>query len=349
MAALGPIQEEIFRQARRQGRRESPDAYAFDNLVQLAVESTSQGDDATAPATKGSDSRATVAEDRDDSGVYAELHSEEAADGAIRKDNAIHLPGLNADDTEESEDDRTDDDVNDRAQDDGAQDDDATSNDAGGPTPESESGRPPVRPRRRRGAPVKLLLWVDYDAWLRGVTAPGETCELAGYGPIPLSVAQELVERGDPFVVAVLTKGEALVGVAHLGRRPTAHQQSALEWLYPTCAVKGCTNRARLERDHQIDWAKTHYTMFDLLDLLCRHHHRLKTVKNWALVPGRGKRLFVPPTDPRHPNDQIGDHSRPSQRHRFGLPPAATHSDNAPQSIGADQQRRRPASPTSRR
>lgn len=28
-------------------------------------------------------------------------------------------------------------------------------------------------------------------------------------------------------------------GVAHLGRRPTAHQQSALEWLYPTCAVEG--------------------------------------------------------------------------------------------------------------
>ena len=27
----------------------------------------------------------------------------------------------------------------------------------------------------------------------------------------------------------------------------------------------------------------------------------LKTIDNWALVPGRGKRAFVPPDDPRHP------------------------------------------------
>ena len=88
------------------------------------------------------------------------------------------------------------------------------------------------------------------------MSAPGETCELAGYGPIPLSVAHDLIQTGDPFVAVILTKGQALVGVAHLGRQPTAHQQSALEWLYPTCAVKGCPNRARLERDHEIDWTK---------------------------------------------------------------------------------------------
>ena len=320
MAALGPIQEEIFRQARKQGRRESPDAYAFDSLVQLAVESTSEGDDAPGVARQSLDSHANVGTGRDNAGGYAGPHPEEAANGATPAGNALHLPGLNTDDTVEPEDDRAD--VDDDLSDD-AQDDDRMANDAGVSAPESESKQRPVRRRRRSGAPVKLLLRVDYDAWLRGVTAPGETCELAGYGPIPLSVAQELVERGDPFVVAILTKGQALVGVAHLGRRPTVHQQSALEWLYPTCAVKGCTNRARLERDHQIDWAKTHYTMFDLLDLLCRHHHRLKTMKNWALVPGRGKRLFVPPTDPRHPDYQGGDRTRPSQQRRL-RPPTRT-------------------------
>ena len=35
--------------------------------------------------------------------------------------------------------------------------------------------------------------------------------------------------------------------------------------------------------------------MLDHLDLLCHHHHRLKTVDNWALVAGRGKRAFVSP------------------------------------------------------
>jgi hypothetical protein len=41
--------------------------------------------------------------------------------------------------------------------------------------------------------------------------------------------------------------------------------------------------------------------MFDLLDLLCEYHHGLKTTAGWGLVEGRGKRAFVPPDDPRHP------------------------------------------------
>ncbi|MEY2567648.1 MAG: hypothetical protein QOE35_2177 [Actinomycetota bacterium] len=68
-----------------------------------------------------------------------------------------------------------------------------------------------------------------------------------------------------------------------------------------TCAAAGCSQSARLQRDHRDDWAKTHFTLFDLLDLLCAHHHRLKTTKGWGLVEGRGKRAFVPPDDPRHP------------------------------------------------
>jgi hypothetical protein len=98
-----------------------------------------------------------------------------------------------------------------------------------------------------------------------------------------------------------VTNGEKVVGVAHLGRRPNAHQRSALEWLYPTCGAEGCNSRSFLELDHRDDWAKTHLTVFDLLDRLCDHHHDLKTRHNWALVEGRGKRAFVPPDDPRHP------------------------------------------------
>jgi hypothetical protein len=165
----------------------------------------------------------------------------------------------------------------------------------------SAAGKGRRRRRKRRGAPVKLLIRVDYDTWVRGFALTGETCELVGYGPIPVSVARDLCATGDPFVAAILTKGRALVGVAHLGRHPTAFQQTALEWLYPTCAAQGCTVRARLERDHELDWSRTHFTMLDHLDLLCRHHHRLKTVHNWGLVDGRGKRAFVSPQDPRHP------------------------------------------------
>lgn len=173
----------------------------------------------------------------------------------------------------------------------------------GGPAPEKgihADGRPKGR-RRRRGAPVKLLVRIDYDTWLRGAPREGETCELVGYGPIAVSAVRELLDAGDPFVAAILTKGKELVGVAHLGRRATAIQQSALQWLYPTCAVRGCTAEARLETDHRLDWAATHYTAFELLDRLCHQHHAMKTRENWALVAGTGKREFVHPSDPRHP------------------------------------------------
>lgn len=50
-----------------------------------------------------------------------------------------------------------------------------------------------------------------------------------------------------------------------------------------------------------MDWAKSHLTVFDLLDRLCTHHHDRKRLDGWGLVAGSGKRAFVPPDDPRHP------------------------------------------------
>lgn len=155
-------------------------------------------------------------------------------------------------------------------------------------------------PAKRTGG-TKVLVRVDLPALLRGHPAGEETCEIAGYGPVAVSAVRDLADTGDPFLAAIVTKGKQVVGVAHLGRRPTAHQRSALEWLYPTCAAEGCNALAFLEFDHRDDWAKTHRTVFDLLDRLCRHHHDLKSNDGWALAEGDGKRAFVPPDDPRHP------------------------------------------------
>lgn len=162
-------------------------------------------------------------------------------------------------------------------------------------------------PPPRRGAPSKILIRVDYNALLRGQLAgDDEVCDLPGYGPVPVSVARDLIEQGDPFIAAVLTKAQAVVGVAHLGRHPTALQRSALQWISPTCAVAGCGAAVRLEVDHRAPWASTHRTVFDQLDPLCHHHHRLKTLDAWALVDGSGPRAFVAPSDPRHPRHRPG-------------------------------------------
>ena len=212
MAALGPVRDRLFTQARAEGRREPLEAYAADALVEVVC---GTGDDSLASSSRGR---------------------------------------------------------------------------------------------------AKVIARVDLPALLRGYPVEDETCEIAGFGPVAVSAIDELIDTGDPFLAAVVTSGEAVVGVAHLGRRPRATQQTALEWLYPTCAVEGCTTTAWLEVDHRLDWAQNHVTVFDLLDRLCSHHHDLKTLDGWALVAGRGKRAFVAPDDRRHPRHAAGSARPPPDR-----------------------------------
>jgi hypothetical protein len=169
----------------------------------------------------------------------------------------------------------------------------------GAPVPAIPSkGRPG---KKLAGSPARVMVRVDFDALFRGVALDGELCEIAGYGPVPVWVVKELIATQNPFIIGILTKTHQLAGVYHHGRHPNAHQRSALDFLYPTCAVEGCSATAGLQYDHRQDYVKTEITAFDLLDRLCRHHHDKKTYQGWALVDGTGKRAFVPPGHPRHP------------------------------------------------
>ena len=161
------------------------------------------------------------------------------------------------------------------------------------------TGGAPTTPKS--SARAKILVRVDLAALLRGRPLGEEICEICGCGPVAVSAVKEMIASGNPFLVAIATDGHKVTGVAHLGRSANAFEQSALEWLYPTCAAEGCSAVARLENDHRHDWAKTHITAFDGLDRLCAPMHDLKTRHGWALVAGTGKRAFVAPSDPRHP------------------------------------------------
>ena len=215
MAALRLLADKAFEAARKQGRRERPEAYTWDALVELA---TSDG---------GGDGR---------------------GGGAGRSGGAS----------------------------------------GGG---------------RGRGTPrAEVIVRVDHSALLRGYPLDGEVCDIPGFGTTTVEAVRDMIATGDPFLKAIVTNGKKVVGVVHMRRRPNAYQKSALDWLFPTCAAKGCGTRGCfLETDHREDWARTHITVLELLDRLCRYHHRLKTTKGWALVEGTGKRDFVPPDDPRHP------------------------------------------------
>ncbi len=149
---------------------------------------------------------------------------------------------------------------------------------------------------------TEIIYRVDLPAMIRGYPVNGEVCEIAGFGPVSAQAVVDLMDCGDPVLKAVVTKGKDVVNVTHLGRRPKAHQRTALDWLFPTCAAEGCGTRATyLETDHRLDWSKSHFTVLELLDRLCKFHHSQKTYQGWALVHGRGKRALVPPDDLRHP------------------------------------------------
>ncbi len=151
------------------------------------------------------------------------------------------------------------------------------------------------------GSRPKYIVRIDHAALVRGAVEGDELCEIVGVGPVSVKAVQELALEEDPFWTAIVTKGHDVVNVAHLGRHPNAFQRTALEWLYPGCAVRGCHQHAGIEWDHRDDWADTHVTALPRLDGLCRYHHRIKTTRGWMLVEGHGKRDFVAPDDPRHP------------------------------------------------
>ena len=136
----------------------------------------------------------------------------------------------------------------------------------------------------------------------RGRVEGDEVCEIVGLGPIPVSVAREVL--GDAILKLVITKGVDVANVTHLGRSVTVAQQVALWWQAPECTRLGCTRTQRLENDHRHEWAKTKHTRLDESDPLCGHDHDLKTHHGWALVEGTGKRPLVPPDDPRHPKNK---------------------------------------------
>lgn len=154
------------------------------------------------------------------------------------------------------------------------------------------------------GADAKIIVRVDRDALLRGHPLDGELCEIAGIGPVPVSVVREWFD--DAFIAAVLTHGTDVTRVVHLGRRFTAHQVTALQFRDPECLAKGCANTVALQLDHDTGWAVTHSTEVNDAQRFCPACHRKKTLGWWPRPPDQdGKRELLPPHHPDHPDQSL--------------------------------------------
>ena len=151
-----------------------------------------------------------------------------------------------------------------------------------------------------------MIVRADLGALDRGQVAPGELCEIAGQGPIPVGDVWNMIDGG-AFVAGIVTNGTDIVSVQHLGRRPTVLQRTVLEWeTAGTCAVEGCTNTVAIEIDHAKDWITTLITQISDLAGLCRHCHHLKTHRGYTLGPRQpnGKRKLIPPDEQRSTTDR---------------------------------------------
>ena len=199
---------------------------------------------------------------------------------------------------------------------------------------EPAAGATPVK--RAGGSNVKVIVRIDHTALLRGHTTAGETCDIAGLGPISVTAAKDLM--ADAFVAAVVMKGRDVINVAHLGRGPNAHQRTALEATGATaCSNQACNRTIGIQIDHRTPYAHHPVTKLDNLDPLCTTCHDLKTHHHWQLETGTGRRRLLPPDHPDHPKNRTRNPRRTRDRN-------GGHRDDA--GVGRHEPATRPPTPS---
>jgi len=156
----------------------------------------------------------------------------------------------------------------------------------GRPTPRGTTtdGTTTTDQRATTGAPRRdaITLRVDLDALLRGDLGDGQVCEIPGVGPVPLSLATDLL--GEAICHLVITDGCDVTTTCGLGRNVPVALQRALRERDPVCVVPGCDQPRGIEIDHRvIDFKDDGPTMLWNLARLCVHHHRLRTHQGFVL------------------------------------------------------------------
>jgi hypothetical protein len=159
---------------------------------------------------------------------------------------------------------------------------------------------------------VKVIVLVDHTALLRGHTVAGETCEIAGLGPISVAAARQIL-HDDPFLAVVVRRGRDVINVAHHGRGLNAHQRTAIEAAGVRCANIACNRTIAIQIDHRRPYAADPVTALPNQDPLCPECHRKKTHHGWHLEPGTGRRRLLP-VDRADQAEEAQRSRRPTER-----------------------------------
>ncbi len=140
--------------------------------------------------------------------------------------------------------------------------------------------------------PATVNVRVDFPALVRGHTEPGEVCEITGLGPVPVAVVSQMLDHA--ILRVIVLDGTDVLSVSHPGRFVAARLRTAVEELFPECAITGCHVTEHLEIDHNQPVEAGGPTALWNLSRLCRHHHRHKHRHDLRLVGSGTDREFVP-------------------------------------------------------
>lgn len=141
---------------------------------------------------------------------------------------------------------------------------------------------------------VTCIVRVDAAALRRGTVGPGETCEIAGVGPVSVDTALDLL--GEEGFRLLVTDGADVASITSKTRYAPARLEAALLERDPMCVVPGCGVSLGLETHH---WRREFHlggpTEMDNLCRICAIHHGLVTNGGWRLAGGPGKWTWTRP------------------------------------------------------
>ena len=132
--------------------------------------------------------------------------------------------------------------------------------------------------KRARRPETRAILIGDMAPILRGHVEPGETCEIAGLGPVSVTEARKFLT--DAVLDIVLKKGVDITTVVRTGRTIPEILQTALLAKGWRCHEDHCGNTFRLQRDHVEAIALGGLTTFHNLEVPCEDCHRRKTERD---------------------------------------------------------------------
>jgi hypothetical protein len=132
----------------------------------------------------------------------------------------------------------------------------------------------------RHGRQAQIQVVIDLPSLLGLAERPAE---LAGYGPIPASVARELAVDADWRRLVVDPVTGCLLDYGHLTYRPPQKLADFIVARDRRCRFMGCTRKAtHCDIDHTVP-AAAGATSAANCCCLCRRHHQLKTHGGWTL------------------------------------------------------------------